>query len=416
MVVLQANKFFYEKGGSERYFFMLSDELERRGHRVVPFSMHHPDNRPSPYSDYFVSARDYGAQSSSRALWRNGASFIRSREAAESIARLVDDTGPDVAHLHNIYHQLTPSIITALRNKRVPVVMTLHDYKLLCPNYAMFANGRYCYRCQGGHFYEAARTRCNEGSFARSALLTLEAYVQRISRVYENVDVFLAPSRFMRDALVNAGFGSDRVRYLRSFLPRAASSKETSVGPDRLPESYILYFGRLSEEKGLSTLLDGARATPDVPVVICGDGPLRATLESRVHAGKMNNVTFTGHLNKAALEGVVARARAVVLPAEWPENAPFAVLEACAAGVPVIVSDMGGLPEMAEVVGGWIFPHGDAKALATLLADVWSSPALAVERGEAARVAVETHWGTDAHMTAIDAIYHELTHPRAVNQ
>ena len=167
MVILQANKFYYEKGGSERYFFALSRALESRGHSVVPFSMQHPRNHASPYSRHFVPRRDYDATGASPKSLGAALSFVRSGDAARRIRALVDETKPGIAHLHNIYHQLTPSIIDALADRGVPVVMTLHDYKLVCPSYGMFAHGAYCYRCRGGRFERAIQVGCG-GSRARS--------------------------------------------------------------------------------------------------------------------------------------------------------------------------------------------------------------------------------------------------------
>jgi glycosyltransferase involved in cell wall biosynthesis len=355
MVVLLVNKFFFEKGGSERYFFMQSDALAARGHDVVHFSMNHPDNRPSPWSSRFVKQRDYYDVSGVGISPRDVTGFIRSGEAARAMTRLVEETAPDVAHLHNIYHQLTPSIIPVLRRHRIPVVMTLHDYKLVCPNYRMFAHGRYCERCLGGKFYRAPLTRCNDGSLARSTLLALEAYVQALSGVYDHVYRFLAPSEYMRETFIRAGF-------------------------------------------------DPAARRRDVAFVLCGDGPERARLERRAQEAGMDHVVFTGHLEKSVLDGVVRGAVAAVLPAEWPENAPFGVLEAAMQGVPVIVSDMGGLPEMARIARGRVFRHGDAASLGEAIDEVLADPG-ARAGAEAGRRAVEEHYDRDRHLEALESIY-----------
>jgi glycosyltransferase involved in cell wall biosynthesis len=411
MVVLQINKFFYEKGGAERYFFLLSDALRDRGHHVVHFSMRHAENRPSPFGEYFVSEKDYESARGPAQAVRYGASFIRSREAAVNIRRLLRDHRPDVAHLHNIYHQITPSIIPELVAARVPVVMTLHDYKLICPNYGLFARGGYCYRCRGGRFYRAALMRCDGGALGRSLFLGAEAYWQRWTRVYDSVHRFMAPSRYMKKMVVEAGFGAERIVYLPGFVPRrdeaARGAHVGAAATGGLPPSYILYFGRLSGEKGIGTLLNAAAMCAKIPMVICGGGPLEEELRARVSAMRLGNVHFAGYLAKPALDEVVARARVAVVPSASPENAPFTVLEAAAAGVPAIVSDMGGLPEMAELLGGWVFPSGDARALAALVREVWAGPAEAQRRGEAARAALREHFDRDRHVAALERIYEE---------
>lgn len=416
MVVLQVNKFFWLKGGSERYFFTVSEELENRGHQVVHFSMDHPDNRPSPHSQYFVSQKNYDTRVGALETISHGFSFVRSREAAKKIRALVRDHRPDVAHLHNIYHQLTPSIIAALDEAGVPVVMTLHDYKLVCPNYSHFTDGGYCYRCRGGRYYQATLSRCSGESIARSALLSVEAYWQRFSRVYGRVDRFIAPSRFMRDHITQSaadvGIHADRVVHVPGFCPPEEVGTELtdreSALLDDLPERYVLYFGRVSVEKGLGTLLRAAEQLDRVPFVICGDGPLRETLENTVIEKKLENVRFTGYVNKPVLERIVKRSVAVVLPAIWPENAPFTVIEAAAAGVPLIVSDMGGLPEMADVVSGLVFPHGDAGELTRSVAGLWENPEAARERGEAGRKGAIEYYDRTRHMESLERIYDEV--------
>ena len=406
MVVLQINKFFYEKGGAERYFLLLSDALRERGHDVIHFSMLHPENRPSPYEDYFVSRKDYETPGGLVQTMRHGTSFVRSREAAVKIRRLIRDHRPDVAHLHNIYHQITPSIIPELSAAGVPVVMTLHDYKLICPNYGLFAHDHYCYRCRGGRFYQAALTRCDGGALGRSLLLAAEAHWQRWTKVYDRVRRFVAPSRYLHRIFVEAGFGTERLVYLPGFVPQPEARRGTSM-TGGLPESYVLYFGRLSAEKGIETLLDAAAMCSKIPLVVCGGGPLEKALREKAESMRMASVHFTGYLDKPVLDQVVANARVVVLPSASPENAPFTVLEAAAAGVPAIVSDMGGLPEMAEILGGWVFRSGDATALAGLIREAWSHPAQARDCGRAARVALAEHFDRDRHVTALERIYQE---------
>jgi glycosyltransferase involved in cell wall biosynthesis len=418
MVVLQINKFFWMKGGAERYFFSVSEELERLGHGVIHFSMDHPSNRPSPYAHYFVSNKDYDSPAGGVRTLTHAASFIRSREAARRIRQLVRDHRPDVAHLHNTYHQLTPSIIAALDEAGVPVVMTLHDYKLICPNYCHFASGEYCYRCRGGRFHQALVTRCSGGSLARSALLSAEAYWQRWTGVYGRVRRFIAPSRFMRarvaEAAGNVGIDAERVTYLPSFCPPTGAAAGTGLSDadravlDGLPQSYVLYFGRLGEEKGLNSLLDAVSRLPGVPFVICGDGPQRSALEQAVGERSLDNVQFTGYANKPLLELVVARAAVSVLPAIWPENAPFTVIEAAAAGVPQVVSDMGGLPEMAEIVSGLVFRHGDGADLAEKIDGLLSEPAGARARGDEGRQAALAYFDKDRHMQSLMEIYNEV--------
>lgn len=410
MTILQANKFFFLRGGSERYFFALSDALASRGHRVVHFSMQHPRNRPSPYSAHFVPQRDY--DTAKPRTPRDVLGFVHSRDAARRLAGLLDEVRPDVAHLHNIYHQLTPSIITTLSRRDVPVVMTLHDYKLVCPSYAMFARGDYCYRCRGGRFHNAVAVSCG-GSRARSALLALESFWQRRTRVYERVACFIAPSEYLRGVMVDAGIPADRIVHVAplnpsSPAPAAAEAAGDLSRIDELPQRFIAYVGRLSAEKGIRVLLDAMRLVPEVTLVVFGEGPEDAALRARAHALGLRNVVFAGHVSHEAIARALSRASAVVLPTLSPENAPMAILEAASAGVPVIVSDRGGLPEMARRVGGTVVPAGDASALALSIREGWNDTTRWRER---ARIAWHEHrdaHGATAHTASIEAIYHRV--------
>jgi glycosyltransferase involved in cell wall biosynthesis len=374
VVVLQINKFFFEKGGAERYFFGVSHELERRGHTVVHFSMEHPRNRPSPQSHYFVPRRDYD-ENGARPSLRDAGRLIRSSDAADRVRRLAVELRPDVAHLHNVYHQLTPSIIDALRSAGVPVVMTLHDYKLVCPSYGLFSRGRFCYRCRGGRFYHAPLEACSGGSRVRSALLAVESYYQKYSGVYESVARFTAPSRFMQKTFLDAGYEEERVVYLPAFVPDEEGIAPSSASlPAGLPERFALYLGRLSPEKGVNTVLAAAALNPGIPTVICGAGPERERLQAEADAQGLDGVYFTGHADRAAVHALLERAAMALLPTLSPENAPFSALEAAVAGVPLVVSSMGGLPEIADLSGGRVVPVGDAAVLAGAIKDVWHSP------------------------------------------
>jgi glycosyltransferase involved in cell wall biosynthesis len=406
MRVLQINKFFFEKGGTERYFFSLSRALEKRGHEVVSFSMQHPDNLSSPQSPYFVSQRDYRARNSALDHIPKSMSFVRSREAARKIQRLIDDTRPDIAHLHNIYHQITPSIIPVLERAGIPMVMTLHDHKLVCPNYSLYDGHSFCFRCKGGRFYHAPLARCNGGSLMRSALLGIEAYWQKHTGVYDSVRFFLTPSRYLRERHIAEGFDEDRVVYLPAFIEDAWGGAEQGTPEENgLPEKYTLYFGRLSAEKGLLTLFEAMKRAVDIPLVVCGDGPLRERLERMASREGFSNVFFTGHLPMGELGGIVERARAVVLPSECPENAPFAILESMALGVPIVVSDLGGLPELAERVGGSVFPAGNARALAERIEELWRDDERAAAIGERSRHVIREEFTVERHMDRLHGIY-----------
>jgi glycosyltransferase involved in cell wall biosynthesis len=410
VIILQANKFFHEKGGSERYMFALARALGARGHEIVDFSMHDPRNLPSRYSRHFVSHRDYDAAGLSAVL--KAPAFIHSREAARRMSDLLDEVHPDVAHLHNIYHQLTPSIIAPLSRRRVPMVMTLHDYKLVCPSYAMFAHGEPCYRCHGRRYYRAVTTAC-AGSRARSALLAAESYWQGWTRVYDRVDRFIAPSEYLRGVMVEAGMSEDRVVFVPPLNPSSAESGARAAAENSadLPARFVAYVGRLSREKGVHVLLAAMRHTRGIPLVIFGDGPEAPALRRAAEDARLD-VKFAGHAAHAVIEAALTRATAVILPTLSPENAPMAVLEAANAGVPVIVSNRGGLPELARRVGGVVVEAGDDAALARAIDDAWQDGERWREHARRAWEKYSAQHGADAHVNTVEAIYRDVIDAR----
>ena len=204
MKILQANKFFFINGGSETVMFQERDFLLKSGHQVIDFSMQDERNLSSDNQIYFVNNRSYkNVKSSQLAKFTGALSFIHSSEAVLNISHLIEETRPDIVHCHNIYHQLTPSIIGAAKKLGVPVVLTLHDSKPVCPSYYRVRSGKPCSDCLDGDFFNVVRHRCADGSIGKSALLYAEAIVQRLMGNYEKVDTFIAPSQFMQQSVAH---------------------------------------------------------------------------------------------------------------------------------------------------------------------------------------------------------------------
>jgi glycosyltransferase involved in cell wall biosynthesis len=255
----------------------------------------------------------------------------------------------------------------------VPVVLTAHDLKLACPSYKMLSAGSVCEACKGGRIWNVAVKRCLKGSRALSGLIAVETAVHRWLDLYgANVDRLVAPSQFYRDKLVEWGWPAEKLVYIPNFSP--ALWPESPV-PEEGP---LLYFGRLSEEKGVATLVRAA-ALSGVRVVVAGTGPQGAELQALARQLRAP-VEFVGHQSGGALGMLIARARAIVLPSEWYENAPMSVLEAYSAGRPVLGAAIGGIPEMIEPgITGWIFPSGDEAALAARMGEIAAAPAAAAD-------------------------------------
>ena len=402
MRILVVNKFFWSKGGSERVMFDLNRGYERAGHSVVPFAMASPDNRPTPFEPYFASNVDYEGARGLGAL-RAATRAIYSSDAKRRIRDLVRRTRPDVAHLHNFHHQLSPSIVDALREEKVPAVHTLHDYKVICPNYLLYTENRVCERCRSGRFHHAVVHRCVRGSRAASLVAWAEMTFHRWARTLERgVARFVSPSRFLGEKLVEFGVARERVRVIPNGID--ASRFETAVAPG----SDFLYVGRLSREKGLPTLLKALEQVPRARLTVTGTGPEERAL--RQEAQRLGSrVRFTGHLSRDGLLKRVRESRAVVLPSEWYENAPIAALEALASGVPVIASEIGGLPEIVRPrETGLLVPPGDPARLADALEVLEDDGELAFRLGARGREVVEREYSLTGQVDEMLSVLQEV--------
>ncbi len=404
MKVLAANKFYFVKGGAERYFFELARILESRGHSVAPFAMRHEMNDESAFDRHFVSNVGFdGSMGPARRL-RMACHVLYSREASAAIGRLADEFRPDVAHLHNIAHQLSPSILYALKRRGVPIVQTLHDHKLVCPNYQMFVHGRPCRRCRRWRYYNAVFHRCMHDSLLWSGLVCVEAYLHKLLGSYTRlVDLWVAPSESLRQRMIEHGVPKERIVHqpyaiaMERFEPRYES------------DGYAVSVGRLSTGKGLMTVLDALAAAPDVRFLIAGSGPLEEDLRRRADALGLANVEFTGYLKGEALERLMRGALFVVMSSECYENSPLTVYEAAAYGKAVIGSRMGGIPELVlDGKTGLIYEPGDHAGLSAVMRELWDHPERAIEMGRRARKRAESEYGPDAHYEKMMAIYERV--------
>jgi glycosyltransferase involved in cell wall biosynthesis len=406
MKVLLANKFFYRKGGAEAVMLMEREALREAGVEVIEFSMQDERNLSSRYSGSFVRPQVYDAEDMG-VVQRVGTALhlIHSPEAVRRIGELIDATEPDLVHCHNVYHQLTPSIIGAAKRRALPVLLTLHDYKAICPVYTRLRRGRPCSECTHKNFFNVLKYRCADGSVARSTLLYVEALVQLLLSNYEKLDAIVAPSRFMRDSVTLARFPPERVHVIRNGVDTR------SIRPAAEDDGYALYLGRLVREKGVETLLEAhASLGGRVKLCVAGTGPLEAELKRR-----FPRAHFLGHLNGAALEEVVRRAGFVVVPSEWYENCPVSVLEAMAHGKAVIASDIGGIPELvAHGRTGLLFPPGDRAALARCLTHLAEDEDRRRAYGRAGRLSAERNFSLEQHARELLGLYRRMLTTAAI--
>lgn len=401
MRILLVNKYFYRKGGAETYFFALAEGLKALGHEVAFSSMKHPNNEPSYWSKYFVSEKDYVGEISAFKKVQEASTLIYSFEAKRKFEALLEEFKPDIIHMNNVHRQLTLSILDApyLKKHHVPVVYTAHDYILLCPAYTMVnGRGEVCDACLDRHFMHATKNVCVKGSRAKSALATMEAEFLKFHHSYDKIDLIIAPSQFMKDKLDEGGFAGKTVA-MQNFLTDLQMAMGTRVANTHKFEDakagsrpYFLFFGRLSKEKGILTLVkaflqaaglanesadtqsddQSARVLPDTwDLHIVGEGPERGAIEQLIaSAGPQaaSRIHLLGYKSGEELQREVGNARFTVLSSEWRENMPYSGLESLAAQTPIIGARIGGIPELVEEgKTGFTFESGNAHDLADRL-------------------------------------------------
>ncbi|MDO8682969.1 MAG: glycosyltransferase [Armatimonadota bacterium] len=404
MRVLVCNKFYRPFGGPETQVLESSKLLEADGHDVIPFSMAHPDNWPTQWSRFFVSQVDYHANPGLLSRVKEATSIVYSSEAKRKMEALLDEARPDLAHAHNIYHQLSPSIFGPIKKRGIPIVMSLHDYKLACPNMLFHTEGEVCERCCGGKFFNAIIHKCVFGSTAASAVCAFEMYVHRLLGMYKkNVDVFISPSRFLINALTRCGAGGKRMVHI------PALADVDAYNPSYDNDGYILYFGKLTPEKGVKTLIRAVALMESARLVVAGTGSQGPELEAMAEELAPGRVEFAGFLTGEKLRRVVERCMFLVVPSEWYENCPATVLEAYSAGKPVIGSRIGGVPELInEGVDGFLFQPGNHEELAEKIGSLIHNQARIVEMGKIGRAKMEREYSRQAHYQKLMDLYHEL--------
>ena len=371
MKILMVNKFLYQNGGSETYIFKLGEELQRKGHEVQYFGMEHENRIVGNRLECYTSNMDFHTGRLKKLLYPFR--IIYSVEAKRKMGAVLRDMKPDVVHLNNINFQLKPAVIYAVRSyekktgRRVRIVYTAHDYQWVCPNHMMRipATGQICFACRDGQFRNCSKNRCIHNSRVKSLLGTIEARFYEKRRTYGMVDVIICPSEFMKKQLDTNPILAEKTVMLRNFIDKDAKE----VSRQERARDYVLYFGRFSQEKGTQTLLDACRKLPQIPFVFAGTGPLQEQVE------QVANVTNKGFVTGDALKELIAGARFSVYPSEWYENGPFSVMESLVYGTPVLVSDLGGAPELVQAgTTGEIFRGGDVEELTEHIRDLWEHP------------------------------------------
>ena len=406
MRVLLLNTYHYPRGGAETHVFALAELLRSEGHEVRFFGMQHVKNEPSEDSRFWVSEIDFeqlNRHKTPRAAWQVVERTFYSRESRRQLDRMLESWMPDVAHIHNIHGHISPSVLDSLAAYRVPVVWTLHDYRLLCPDTHFLSRGRICEECRGHRYSRCVVNRCKKGSLSASMIAALEATVHRFLRIQSKVAVFVAPSQFLRSKFIEFGYPAEKIKFIRNFLTEQLEPLPVN------PSGPAAYVGQLASWKGVDTAIAAVASLSGRTLTIVGGGPDCERLESVVERlGVADRVRFVGTLDRPGVVDELESCAFVVVPSVWYENCPYSVMEAQAAGRAVVASDIGGLPELVvDGQNGLIVAPGDAEGLAEAMRSLWEDEPL-LERLSTAATSTSAEYAQGLYCRSMIDVYESL--------
>jgi len=315
----------------------------------------------------------------------------------------LSDTKPDIVHVHNVFPLLSPSVYTACRSRGIPIIQTVHNYRFICPAGTMYRAGRICEECATQGTHAAVAHRCVHKSFVISLQYARAiAHARRPAGFLHAIDRYIALNQFGRRMLVAAGVEESRIDVLSNYAVEIAKRRSLPKG------DYVLYLGRLAQEKGLELLLEAAAELPDISFVIAGDGPY--TPDTQHHT----NVQWVGRISGERKRQLVASAQALVIPSVWYENNPMVVIEALSQGTPIIASSIGGLPEMFENgQSGYLFAPGDKVDLIRCITRTMGADT-GDRLAEAALEYAQTHYSAQDHLAKLEKIYQKTLHDKVL--
>lgn len=337
MRILEINKFNHVRGGADKHFLDLAGLLQENGNEVGVFAMSHPENLHSDFSKYFVSRVDFENGSILNKL-KGAFRVFWSFEAKRKIAKLLDEFQPDVVHIHNIYHQISPSILPEIKKREIPIVMTVHDWKMICPNYLLNCEEPYCKKCVAGKYWHCVLKKCVKNSYIKSLIAVLGIYFHRWLKIYEkNVDLYIAPSRFVKNILVQAGFPEKKIKILNHFIEAEILDEARAANEN----DYAFYFGRISKEKNVQKLIDIFKDLP-MKLVLAGNK------EDGFEIPRHENIKYVGFKNNVDLRKLIRNSNFVVSASRLPETFGLVALEAISAEKPFVGYEVGGYGEIIE--------------------------------------------------------------------
>jgi glycosyltransferase involved in cell wall biosynthesis len=382
MKILLVHNLYQQVGGETVVFEQERDLLERAGHQVLTH------RRSNFEAESYAGLRKI-------ALLKT---ICWSSDTKEQLGQLFRKEKPQVVHVHNTFMMISPSLFAACREANVPVVQTLHNYRLLCPANNFLRDGKVCEECADHTLWRGIRYGCYRGSRAATATVALMTTVQRQRDAFP--DLFVAVSEFSRQKFISRGIPANKIVVKPNFV-------YPDPGARSRDGEYALFAGRLTEEKGVATLLTAwKQLRRDIPLKIVGDGALYEVMKARAAGLKLANVTFRGRLSREETIQAIKSSRFLIAPSECYENCPMGITEAFACGVPVIGSALGAMQRMIDDGRtGLHFTPRDATDLASKVDWAWTHPERMREMGKQARLEFESKYTAEKSYSLLMEIY-----------
>ena len=398
MRILLVNKFHYLRGGSEKYYFELAQLLKSKGHTVGFFSMKHEENITTGDAEYFVEEIDLNTASKLKAL-----DVIYSQENKRLMAKALEEFKPDIVHINNFQRQLSASIIDAIKEKNIPIVMTAHDLNPICPASIMLYNGEVCDDCITKGYAQCIKKKCVKGSTLKSTLGVMEKKYYDIHKVFRKIDCIISPSEFNKNQLINGKLKYNEIVTLHNFVNESERN-------DYVLGDYAFYLGRLSKEKGILNLIEAIGDIPNAKLLIAGDGPERERIEAYISEHKLDGrITLLGYQNQDSIHKYITNSRFVVIPSICNENCPYSVLEAMEIGKPIAASRIGGIPELiADGENGYLYKADDINELKEKLTLLLDDDDKVNRFAQKSRELYESYYSPDSYYNELIKIYNKV--------
>ena len=401
MKVLLINRSHFIGGGADRVYLNTGELLQENNYEVAYFSAKNEYNIHAEHSQFFVENITPRNLSIFEKI-RSARKYLYNTEASENINNLINEFKPDIAHIHLFYGTLSASIIKVLKKHKIPIVITIHDYRLLCPANAMLdRHGVICEKCKKNRFYNCTLKRCSGGNIFYSSIITVEAYMRRFTIVpLKLIDHFIFVSQFS----LNKHISFDKRYSNKSSL--LYNFTDSSTNNSFIKGDYLLYYGRLSKEKGIINLINAAKGT-NAQLKIAGSGPQKNEILNEIKG--FENIEYVGFRSGLELTQLIEKCSFVVVPSEWYENNPMTIVEAFSLGKPVIGSNIGGIPELVCDDTGIIFESGIISSLSDAIYQ-----AEITDMDEYKRISnnclkfSEKHFSKENHFQSLVSIYQSL--------